>query len=130
MGVARLFLFTGAINGFLAVALGAFGAHGLKDHLSPAMLTTYQTGASYHALHALALCAAGLLALHTSSRAAAAAGWSFLLGILLFSGSLYLLSATGTRGLGFITPFGGMALLAGWLFLAVAAWGLTVRNGR
>jgi len=107
---------------FLGVALGAFGAHGLKDTLSAEGKQAYHTAVLYHLLHGLALIAVGWLAvLKPASGLVRAAGWSFLLGILLFSGSLYLLSVTSIRKLGMITPFGGLSLLIGWLCLAWAA---------
>jgi Uncharacterized small membrane protein len=108
----------GALNGALAVAAGAFAAHGLKAQLSPDMLAVFDTGARYHLIHALALCAAALAADHFAPRPAKAAAVLFAVGILLFSGSLYLLALTGVRGFGFVTPFGGVAFIAGWLTLA------------
>jgi len=117
------FVFLGSINAFLAVSLGAFGAHGLKSHLSSAMFTVYQTGVQYHMSHALGLLAIGIL-MHfwSNTRSLHIAGWFLLGGIILFSGSLYVLSITGMRTLGIITPFGGIAFLIGWLVLAIAAW--------
>jgi uncharacterized membrane protein YgdD (TMEM256/DUF423 family) len=113
----------GAAWGFLGVALGAFGAHGLKDRLNELGQTTnFHTAAQYHMYCAFALVAVGLLVLSgRSSSAAAVAGWSFLLGSLIFSGSLYLLAVTGVKWLGAITPIGGVAMLVGWVALAVAA---------
>ena len=106
----------------LGVALGAFGAHGLKELLSQEAKQTYQTAVFYHLVHGLGLIAVGWLAvLKPGSGFIRAAGWSFLMGIVFFSGSLYLLSLTGIRQLGLITPLGGLALLAGWLCLAWAA---------
>lgn len=118
----RFFLTAAAINGALTVALGAFGAHGLKQLLSQDLLKTFHTGADYHGLHALALLATGLLLLHRDSKAGRVAGWAFLIGILVFSGSLYLLAITGQKWLGMITPFGGTAFIVGWIALAIAAW--------
>ena len=118
---SRHFIFLGAINGFLAVAFGAFAAHALKNLLSAGLLEVFQTGVEYQAMHALALLAAGLLGRDGRSRALKLAGWAFATGILLFSGSLYALSLSGFRSLGMITPFGGLLLLAGWLCLATAA---------
>ncbi len=117
-----LFVFLGGVNGFLAVALGAFGAHGLKARVGPEMLEVYQTGVQYHTTHALALIAVGIAA-HWApdSRYLKGAGWLFLVGIILFSGSLYLLSVTGDRWLGTITPVGGGFFLIGWLALSIAA---------
>lgn len=122
MATARNFLVSGAINGFLTVALGAFAAHGLKNRIEPELLSVFQTGVDYHGLHALALLAAGLMASYVPGRTIRLAGWAFMLGILLFSGSLYLLAVTDTHWLGAITPFGGTAFLFGWVCLAVAAW--------
>ncbi|MEJ2577015.1 MAG: DUF423 domain-containing protein [Gammaproteobacteria bacterium] len=119
--MGRTMLTAGALAGFVAVALGAFGAHGLEGRLPAAQLAWWDKAVDYHALHALALLAVGLLARRAPSRAAAAAGWAFAVGILLFSGSLYLLALTGARWLGAVTPFGGTAFLIGWGALAVAA---------
>ncbi|MCB1877165.1 MAG: DUF423 domain-containing protein [Chromatiales bacterium] len=120
--MSRVFLFLGAINGFLAVGLGAFGAHGLRQRLDAAMLEVFRTGVDYHAMHALALLAVGLMLAHMpQSTPLKWAGWAFVLGIVLFSGSLYALSITGTRGLGIVTPFGGILFLIGWALLAVSA---------
>jgi uncharacterized membrane protein YgdD (TMEM256/DUF423 family) len=117
------FLILGAINAFLCVAIGAFGAHGLKEKLSPDMLAVYQTAVQYHFYHALGLVAVGLVLLHfPSSRSVTLSGWMMLAGIVLFSGSLYALSLTGMRWLGAITPIGGVAFLLGWALLAYGAW--------
>lgn len=115
----------GSIWGFLAVSMGAFGAHGLKERLENlGMTANFHTAAQYHMYHALALVAVGLVA--QSGRAGkpvAVAGWSFLLGSLIFSGSLYILSLTGIKWLGAITPIGGVFLLIGWASLAFSAFG-------
>lgn len=115
----------GAIFGLLGVGLGAFGAHGLKEKLQTLGTTaTFHTATEYHLYHALALLAVGLLALAgRSGSALSVAGWSFLVGILLFSGSLYALAVTGYTKLGAITPLGGILFLVGWIALAVAAGG-------
>ena len=119
----RTFVFLGAINGFLAVAFGAFGAHGLRNHLSSDMMAVYQTGVQYHFYHALGLVLIGLVATHLPhSGSLRWAGWLMLAGIVLFSGSLYALSISGVRWLGVITPFGGTAFLAAWVLLAVSVW--------
>ena len=119
----RIFLTLGAINAFLCVALGAFGAHGLKQRLSADMLAVYQTGVQYHFYHALGLIAVGLVLLHfPASKPVALSGWLMLAGIALFSVSLYALSLTGIRGLGAITPLGGVAFLSGWALLAYGVW--------
>jgi uncharacterized membrane protein YgdD (TMEM256/DUF423 family) len=117
----RTFLFIGAVSGLLCVLLGAFGAHGLENHLPAQHLAWWHKAVDYQGLHSLALLATGLLALHQPSASLRLAGWSFLAGILLFSGSLYLLALTGQRSLGMITPIGGLAFITGWLGLALAA---------
>lgn len=120
---ARLALTLGALVAFLAVALGAFGAHALKDRLAPDMTAIWQTAVQYHGWHALALLAAGLVLLQRpDATAIAIAGWLFLAGVVLFSGSLYALALTGVRGFGAVTPVGGVALLAGWAAFAWGAW--------
>ena len=113
----------GAINGFLGVAAGAFGAHLLKNRLSAGDLTTFETAARYQMYHALVLLAISALSQTRPSVAVSAAGWCVLLGIVLFSGSLYGLTLGGWKWLGPITPIGGLLLLAGWFMLAVAAFG-------
>ncbi|MDP2246450.1 DUF423 domain-containing protein [Pseudomonas sp.] len=125
--MARLWLLLSALAGFTGVALGAFAAHGLKSRLSPEYLAVFQTGSHYQLIHALALLGVALLALQAPSRLVNLAGGCFALGILLFSGSLYLLTLSGITGLGIITPFGGMAFLGGWLCLGLAGWRLTGR---
>ncbi len=111
----------GAINGFLAVAAGAFGAHFLKNRLSAFDLATFETAARYQIYHALALLAVSALAHTRPSATVTASGWCMLFGTTLFSGSLYGLTLGGWKWLGPITPLGGLLLLAGWLLLAVAA---------
>jgi len=111
----------GAISGFIAVAAGAFGAHALKARLTPELLQVFETGARYQMYHALALLAAAVLAADPANRAAVWAGRLFLLGSVLFSGSLYALALSGIGRFGVITPFGGVAFLGGWLALALAA---------
>jgi uncharacterized membrane protein YgdD (TMEM256/DUF423 family) len=118
----RLFFVLGAASGFIAVAAGAFGAHALKARLAPELLATFDTGARYQMIHALAILAAAWAVTRWPGRAALASGWCFVAGTVLFSGSLYLLALTGVRGLGAVTPFGGALFLAGWLLLAAAAW--------
>ena len=118
---AKTFLALGGIGMLLAVALGAFGAHALKKTLTPEFMAVYETAVNYHFVHALGLLAVGLLALHLpDSGALRWAGVLMAAGLLLFSGSLYALSLSGIRGLGAITPVGGVTLLAAWLLLAVA----------
>ena len=107
----------------LAVALGAFGAHALKPRLSVDLQAVWQTAVQYHAWHGLGLMAVGILLLdRPQAGALALAGWLFVAGIALFSGSLYLLALTGARALGAITPFGGAAFLAGWIAFGWGAW--------
>ncbi|MEH6364705.1 MULTISPECIES: DUF423 domain-containing protein [Pseudomonas] len=121
----RIWLLLSAISGFTGVALGAFAAHGLKSKLTADYLAVFQTGTHYQMIHALALFGVALLALHMPSRLVTLAGVFFTLGIILFSGSLYALTLSGIGKLGIITPFGGLAFLAGWLCLGLAAWKLT-----
>jgi uncharacterized membrane protein YgdD (TMEM256/DUF423 family) len=118
----RTFLILGSLNMFLSVALGAFGAHGLKSKISADMLTIYQTGVHYHMIHALGIIAVALTSKLTTAAPVSWAGWSMLIGIVLFSGSLYALSITGIKLLGAITPLGGVAFLLGWLLLAYTAY--------
>ena len=116
------FVAIGSICAFLSVLFGAFGAHSLKEILTPNMLANFQTGVQYQMFHSLGLIAIGLTSAHfPKSRHLIRAGWSMLIGIILFSGSLYVLSLSGITMLGIITPFGGIAFLLGWLFLALAA---------
>jgi len=115
-------LWIAALNGALAVALGAFAAHGLKAVLDPAALSTFDTATRYHMFHALALLGPALLSARTSSRLLHLSGAAFLLGILLFSGSLYILSLTGSRAFVLVTPVGGLSFIAGWLLLAAVGW--------
>ena len=119
---ARTLLALGAIAGMLAVVLGAFGAHALRARLPADLLAVYQTAVQYHFWHALGVLAIGLTLLHVpGSGAIRMAGWFMLAGIVIFSGSLYLLAITGTRWLGAITPIGGFAFIAAW---AVYGWGV------
>lgn len=111
----------GALNAALAVAAGAFGAHALKARLGEQLLVTFETGARYHMYHALGLLALGLLATVRPAPLLNGAGWALSIGILLFSGSLYALALSGVRGLGAITPIGGLAFLTGWVLFAIAA---------
>jgi uncharacterized membrane protein YgdD (TMEM256/DUF423 family) len=112
-------LVVAAINGFLAVAFGAFGAHVLRQNFDPQSMSVFETGAMYHMFHALAIAIAAIALRGTAGNVAAAL---FLIGIVLFCGSLYLLSLTGVRAIGIVTPFGGIAFLAGWATLAYGAW--------
>ena len=114
-------LFVGAVNGFLAVAAGAFAAHGLETRVDARALQIFQTGAHYHLTHALALVAVALVPKGAATRMLGLAGWLFTAGIVLFSGSLYFLVLAGSNALVLLTPLGGLAFLAGWLTLAYAA---------
>ena len=118
----RIFFVVGALSAFVGVAAGAFGAHGLKARLDADMLAVFETGARYQMYPAFALVAAAWAGGRWGGAAATASGWLFVVGTLLFSGSLYALSLSGVRWLGAITPFGGVAFLVGWLCLAWAAW--------
>lgn len=118
----RTFLILGSLSALISVGAGAFGAHLLKERLEPRMLAVFETAARYEMYHALALVAVGLLLIKYPSTAGAVAGWAFVSGTLLFSGSLYLMVFTGVRWLGAITPFGGTAFMVGWAALMLAAW--------
>tara|TARA_R110000787_G_scaffold57667_24_gene131653 strand:+ start:6701 stop:7084 length:384 start_codon:yes stop_codon:yes gene_type:complete len=120
--MAQLAIIWGAIFGFLAVVLGAFGAHGLRARLDPEMLGIWKTATEYHFYHALALLLVGILARSLRSPGLDTASILFMAGIVVFSGSLYILALTGTRWLGAITPIGGILFLAGWSVLAWTAW--------
>src|SRR4029453_7038060 len=113
----KTFMFVGALMGGIGVALGAFGAHGLRGRLSPEMLAIFETGVRYHMYHALALVATAALMSKLDGRGVTAAGWCFTAGIFIFSGSLYALALTGVTVLGAITPIGGLAFLPGWVLL-------------
>ncbi len=123
----RTFLLLAALAGFLGVAFGAFGAHALRARLSPEMLAVFQTGVQYQMFHALALLFVALGLARFDGWAMRGAGWMFVAGIILFSGSLYLLALTGVRTLGAVTPIGGLAFLIGWGLLAYSALLLGVR---
>lgn len=116
----RVLLLAGSLCGATGVALGAFGAHGLRDILAPDMLDAWRTATQYHLVHAAVIVAIALAP--STASGLRVAGWLLVAGIALFSGSLYLLAATGVSWLGAITPFGGAAFIAGWLLLARAAW--------
>ena len=121
----RIAFLLAATNGLLAVALGAFGAHGLKRVLvedAAVRMEWWQTASQYHLVHALALGMAGYLAGRTSDGATTVAIWAFTAGIVLFSGSLYVMTLTGIRPLGAVTPIGGLGLLVGWGALIMTAW--------
>ncbi len=118
---ARLATTLGALSAALAVMLGAFGAHALRTRLEPRDLETFETAVRYQMYHAFGLIAAGWLMARGASGAGNAA-WAFAIGTVIFSGSLYLLVASGQRVLGAVTPIGGVAFIIGWLLLALAAW--------
>ena len=119
----RLFVLLGALSGLISVAAGAFGAHALKQRLDASALSVFETAARYQMYHALALVAVGLLAARAPSPSPllTVAGWLFVAGTLLFSGSLYALALSGLRVLGAVTPLGGLAFLGGWLLVAWVA---------
>lgn len=121
MSAARVLAALGAASAFVAVAAGAFGAHALRPRLAPELLATFETGVRYQVYHALGLLAAAWMADRWGLDLPVWAGGLFVAGSLLFSGSLYALALSGQRWLGAITPFGGVALLAGWLLLTWAA---------
>ena len=125
----RKWLAIAAINGFLAVAAGAFGAHALKDKLDADAMNAYEVGVRYQMYHALALLAVASLCHTRPSRAIRAAGVCMLIGIVLFTGSLYGLTLLNWRWLGPITPLGGVFLLVGWLLLAISAWSAAPSTG-
>lgn len=120
--MVRTFWILGSVLAFTGVAAGAFGAHALRERLTPEMLAIFETGARYNMYHALALLAAAWAAHQWPGSLTSAAGWLFVAGTAIFSGSLYILALSGIRWLGAITPIGGVALLVGWACLALAAW--------
>ena len=120
----RLFFGVGCVSASIAVVLGAFGAHALRDRIVPDMLGVFEIGVRYQMYHALALLAVGLAVGRWPAPAITVAGWLFIAGTLVFSGSLYVLALTGARWLGAVTPLGGVAFIAGWLALA---WGVATR---
>jgi uncharacterized membrane protein YgdD (TMEM256/DUF423 family) len=135
VGVERLALLGSGILGFFAVALGAFGAHGLKARLGSlpdgaTRLEWWSTAAHYHLVHALALAVVAFLATRSSSVMVTVAGIAFALGVVFFSGSLYVMTLTGVRALGAVTPFGGVAFLVGWASVAIAVWGIAAPGTR
>lgn len=120
--MARWWLLIGSVAGFLGVAGGAFGAHALKARLSEAMLANFETGTRYLLAHAVALLVVGVLASREGAPSLAAVGWSFTVGMTIFTGTLWVMALTNMRWLGAITPIGGTALIVGWVLLAVAAF--------
>jgi uncharacterized membrane protein YgdD (TMEM256/DUF423 family) len=119
--MTRAFTVLGALSGLVAVALGAFAAHGLRGRIAPELLAAFETGARYQMYHALALLAVAWAATRWPGGLVTTAGWLFVAGTVVFSGSLYALSLTGQRWIGAVTPLGGVAFLLGWLALAAAA---------
>ncbi|MEQ8747682.1 DUF423 domain-containing protein [Pyruvatibacter sp.] len=117
----KLWLTLAALNGFIAVAAGAFGAHGLQGRVGERALAAFETGAQYHMYHALALIAVAWLASLSTHSGITLAGWAFFIGIILFSGSLYFYGLTESRALVLVTPLGGLAFLIGWAALVWAA---------
>ena len=117
----RTFLWVGALAGFVGVALGAFGAHGLRTRLSAEMLAVFETGVRYQMYHAFAILIVALAAARIDGWLIRSAGWLFTAGIVLFSGSLYALALSGVTVLGAVTPIGGLAFLAGWAALVIAS---------
>ncbi|SDM51596.1 DUF423 domain-containing protein [Sediminibacillus halophilus] len=117
----KLFLILGIINGFLAVALGAFGTHGLEGKISEKALATWEKAVNYQMFHTMALLVTGLLAVRFQAASLSTAGWLFFVGIVLFSGSLYIYATTSIKFFAMVTPVGGLAFLAGWIVLGYAA---------
>ncbi len=125
--MAKLFITLASLSGMLAVVFGAFGAHALKGKLDDQALKVFETAVQYHFYHTFALLLVGVIALSQPQTVLLkSSGWLFVIGILVFSGSLYLLRLTGVRWLGAITPLGGLALIAGWACLAATGWKLLV----
>jgi len=123
--MAKLFITLASLSGMLAVITGAFGAHALKGKLDAYALGVFDTAVQYHFYHSLALLAVGIIALsQPQTTLLKSSGWLFAIGIVVFSGSLYLLSLTGVRWLGAITPLGGLAFIGGWACLAATGWKL------
>ena len=119
------FLLIASVSGMLAVILGAFGAHGLENHLDAKMLQRFNTGVEYQFYHALVLLMISILYKQISSNYLYYAGYAFMLGIILFSGSLYLYVLTGTKSFAMVTPLGGLSFIVGWAFLAFSARNFT-----
>ncbi|MGM8364738.1 DUF423 domain-containing protein [Virgibacillus sp. W0181] len=116
----KLFLLAGVINGFIAVALGAFGAHGLEGKITEKAISTWEKAVLYQMFHTVALLITGLIISKIQGSGIYWAGWMFLFGIILFSGSLYIYSTTGVKWLAMITPFGGVLFLIGWILFGYA----------
>ncbi|MHA6250632.1 DUF423 domain-containing protein [Oceanobacillus sp. CAU 1775] len=116
----KLFLLIGIVNGFLAVALGAFGAHGLEGKVTEKQLGTWEKAVDYQMFHSVAILLTGFLMMKFQAASLTGAGWAFLIGIILFSGSLYIYSTTAIKTFAMITPIGGVAFLVGWVLLGTA----------
>ncbi|MFD1852232.1 DUF423 domain-containing protein [Oceanobacillus bengalensis] len=116
----KVFLLLGVLNGFIAVAFGAFGAHGLEGRLSASQLETWNTAVQYQMFHTMALFVTGLLLMKFDSSSLNWAGWLFFIGIILFSGSLYIYATTAIKTFAMITPIGGIAFLVGWVLIGIA----------
>lgn len=126
---SKLFLVTGAVSALLAVALGAFGSHGLENKLAADLMAIYEIGNRYHFYHSFALLVVGLLAVNLNGKRIRASGWCFIGGIVFFSGSLYVLAVSGARILGAITPIGGVFFIIGWALLAIEAYTTAAFSG-
>ena len=125
VSMAKLFITIGSLSGMLAVIFGAFGAHALRSRLDDYAMGVFETAVQYHFYHSLALLAVGVVALtQPQTIMLKSSGWLFLIGILVFSGSLYILSISGLRWLGAVTPLGGLAFIGGWACLAATGWKL------
>jgi uncharacterized membrane protein YgdD (TMEM256/DUF423 family) len=118
----RLFFVLGSLGALFGVTAGAFGAHAMRARITPDMLAIFETAVRYQLVHSLALLAVAWAVIRWPGRSTVAAGWLFVAGIVLFSGSLYALALSGARSLGWITPFGGLAFIVGWSCLAWSAW--------
>ena len=119
---SKRFLMAGAFSALLAVVLGAFGAHALENRLTADMLAVFETANTFHFYHSLALLAVGFLAQHASGKWLSASGWCFIAGLLFFSGSLYVMTLSGIRVLGAITPVGGVFLILGWALFTIGTY--------
>ena len=127
--MTKLFFMTGTLGGFFSVALGAFAAHGLKAQLTVQLLATFKTAVEYQFFHSLALILIALvLTIKPKTQYLNIAGWSMIIGMVLFSGSLYALVITGVKSLGMITPLGGVAFLIGWLAFSLGIWKLNLEK--
>ena len=120
--MTRVFIILGSLSACLAVALGAFAAHALKDKLPPDLFTTWEVGVRYHMYHALGLFAVAWVTAQFPNSSVSIAGWLFVAGTVIFSGSLYALSLSGVRWLGAVTPLGGLCFLGGWLWIGWSVW--------